>query len=218
MRNFFFRPTLSALLALAAAGAQAAPPQRVEIGFELSRNGTVVAEVTHRLEHDGRTYSLAENWSGRGLFALAGNANRTSRGSIVADGLRPVEFEDRRTRREPRRVEFNPADKAPTLERQDQLSLAWNFAFAPPRGTVTVRVADGKRVTAYVYKVAGRERVKTPAGEFDGLKIVKQKDNPEAKSTEIWLAADRGYLPVRVLIVDKEGTRMDQVAARISLQ
>jgi hypothetical protein len=141
-----------------------------------------------------------------------------SRGSIVADGLRPTEFEDRRSRREARRHEFDAADKAPTLERQDQLSLAWTFAFAPPRGTVNVRVADGKRISAYVYKVVGRERVKTPAGEFDGLKLVKQKDNADAKSTEVWLAADRNFLPVRVLIVDKEGTRMDQVATKISAQ
>jgi hypothetical protein len=213
MRNFFFPIALSL-----AASAAAAPPHKVEIGFEVSRNGSVIAEVTHRLEHDGKTYSLAESWKGRGLVALAGEINRSSRGSIVADGLRPAEFEDRRSRREPRRVEFDAADKAPTLERQDQLSLAWSFAFAPPRGTVNVRVADGKRVSAYVYKVVGRERVKTPAGEFDGLKLVKQKDNADAKSTEIWLAADRNFLPVRVLIVDKEGTRMDQVATKISLQ
>jgi len=213
MRNIFFPIALSL-----AASAAAAPPHKVEIGFEVSRNGSVIAEVTHRLEHDGKTYSLAENWKGKGLVALAGEINRSSRGSIVADGLRPVEFEDRRSRRETRKAEFDAADKAPTLERQDQLSLAWTFAFAPPRGTVNVRVADGKRISAYVYKVVGRERVKTPAGEFDGLKLVKQKDNADAKSTEIWLAADRNFLPVRVLIVDKEGTRMDQVATKISQQ
>ena len=96
--------------------------------------------------------------------------------------------------------------------------MGWSFAFAPPRGTVTVRVADGRKVTPYVYTVAGRERVKTPAGEFDGLKLVKQKDGPQAKSTEIWLAADRDYLPVRVLIIDKDGTRLDQLATKITRQ
>ena len=201
-----------------AGAAAAAPPQRVEIEYELSRNGTVVAEVVHRLEHDKKTYTLRETWQGKGVFALAGKANRSSRGAIAPDGLRPVEFEDKRSGRETRRAEFDAADKSPTLERQDQLSMAWSFAFAPPRATVNLRVADGKRVTPYVYAVAGRERVKTPAGEFDGLKLVKQKDDPQAKSTEIWLAADRDYLPVRVLIVDKDGTRLDQLATKISLQ
>jgi hypothetical protein len=213
MRNIFYPIALSL-----AASAAAAPPPRVEIEYELSRNGAVVAGIVHRIEHDRKTYVLSETWQGKGLFAFAGKANRSSRGAVVADGLRPVEFEDQRTGRETRRAGFEAADKAPTLERQDQLSMAWTFAFAPPRGTVSVRVADGKRVTSYVYAVAGRERVKTPAGEFDGLRLVKQKDGPQAKSTEIWLAADRDYLPVRVLIVDKDGTRLDQLATRISLQ
>jgi hypothetical protein len=196
----------------------AAPPLRVEIEYALNRNGTVVAEIVHRLEHDKKTYTLTETWLGKGVFALAGRANRSSRGAIAADGLRPVEFEDKRTGRDTRRADFDAADKSPTLERQDQLSMAWSFAFAPPRGNVNVRVADGKRMTPYAYAVAGRERVKTPAGEFDGLKLVKLKDGPQAKSTEIWLAADRDYLPVRVLIVDKDGTRLDQLATKISLQ
>ncbi len=212
MRRLFFLIALSA----AAGQAAAAPPLRVEIEYELNRNGTAVAEIVHRLEHDRKTYTLRETWQGKGVFALAGKADRSSHGAIVADGLRPVEFEDKRTGRATRRAGFDAADKSPTLERQDQLSMAWSFAFAPPRGTVNVRVADGKRVTPYAYAVAGRERVKTPAGEFDGLKLVKQKDDPQAKSTEIWLAADRDYLPVRVLIVDKDGTRLDQLATKIS--
>jgi hypothetical protein len=194
----------------------AAPPLRVEIEYELNRNGTAVAEIVHRLEHDKQSYTLWETWQGKGVFALAGKANRSSRGAVAADGLRPVEFEDKRTGRDTRRADFDAADKSPTLERQDQLSMAWSFAFAPPRGPVNVRVADGKRVTPYAYAVAGRERVKTPAGEFDALKLVKQKDSPQAKSTEIWLAVDRDYLPVRVLIVDKDGTRLDQLATKIS--
>jgi hypothetical protein len=212
MRNSY----LTIVLSFASAAAAAAPPQRVEIEYELTRNGTAVAEIVHRLEHDRKTYTLSETWQGKGVFALAGKADRSSRGAIAADGLRPVEFEDKRTGRETRRAGFDAADKSPTLERQDQLSMAWSFAFAPPRGPVSVRVADGKRVTPYAYAVAGRERVKTPAGEFDGLKLVKQRDSAQAKSTEIWLAVDRDYLPVRVLIVDKDGTRLDQLATKIS--
>jgi hypothetical protein len=213
MRNIFLTISLSF-----ATSVLAAPPQRVEISYDVIRNGSSVAEATHRLEHDGKAYALTEKWKGKGVFALAGDAERTSRGAIVADGLRPAAFEDKRTRRETRHAEFDPADKTPTLERQDQLSLGWTFAFAPPRGTVNVRVADGKRVSSYVYKPAGRERIKTPAGEFDCLKLVKVKDKEEAKSTEIWLATERQNLPVRLLIVDKEGTRMDQVASKIVLQ
>ncbi len=201
-----------------ACGAVAAPPQRVEIGYEILREGTVLAELSQRLEHDGRSYRLSETWKGKGMLALRGEATRTSQGAVVADGLRPQKFEDKRPGRDTRQAEWVPAAKTATLLRQDQLSFMWSLAFAPPQGVVTASVADGRRVTSYTYQVAGRERVKTPAGEFDALKLVKRKDNPQDKATEIWLAADRQYLPVRILIVEKDGTRLDQVAVKISLQ
>ena len=53
MRKLFFSITLSVAVA-----AMAAPPQQVEIGYEIARNGLVLAEVTQRLEHDGRSYRI----------------------------------------------------------------------------------------------------------------------------------------------------------------
>jgi len=194
----------------------AAPPQRVEIGYEIARNGSVLAEVNQRLEHDGRSYRLSETWIGKGIYALRGEAVRSSQGAVAADGLRPQQFEDRRPGRETRHAGFDPAAKTPTLLRQDRLSFSWTFAFAPPREAVSLSVADGKHVTSYTYQAAGRERVKTPAGEFDALKLVKRKVNPDDRATEIWLAVERQYIPVRILVIDKDGTRLDQVAVKIS--
>ena len=156
MRNFCLTIGLSF-----AAAAAAAPPLNVGIAYEIARNDSPLADVDQRLEHDGRTYTLSETWKGKGLYALRGEAVRSSRGAIVA---------------------------------------------------------DGKRVTSYTYKVAGRERVKTPAGEFDALKLVKRKDNPLDKATEVWLAVDQQYIPVRILVVEKDGTRLDQVAVKISVR
>lgn len=212
MRNLY----LTIALSCACAAPTAAPPQRVEIGYELARDGLGLAEVNQRLEHDGRSYRLSESWKGKGLLALRGEALRSSEGAIVPDGLRPRKFEDKRSGRETRQAEFDPAAQTPTLQRQDQLSFIWTFAFAPPRNALTVSVADGKHATTYTYELAGRERVKTPAGEFDALKLIKRKDNPQDKATEIWLAIDRQYIPVRILIIDKGGARLDQVAVKIS--
>jgi hypothetical protein len=212
MRNLY----LTIALSFAGAAATAAPPQRVEIVYEIARDGTGLAEVNQRLEHDGRSYRLAETWKGKGLLALRGEAVRTSQGTVAADGLRPQKFEDKRSGRETRHAEFDPAAKTPTLQRQDQLSFIWTFAFAPPREAVSMSVTDGNHVVSSTYQSAGRERVKTPAGEFDALKLVKRKDNPQDKATEIWLAIDRQYIPVRILVIDKDGKRLDQVAVKIS--
>lgn len=218
MRNWSARLALDLALgaALAAPGVQAAPPQRVEVAYEVARDGTAVAEVSERLEHDGRAYRLQETWKGKGVFALRGEAKRSSRGAIAADGLRPVEFEDQRSGREARRVRFDPAARKSTLEQQDRLSFVWSFAFRPPGAQpVTVQVADGKGVSTYVYQAAGRERVKTPAGEFDALKLVKRRNAPQDRATEIWLAADRHWLPVRIVVTEKDGTRIERAAVRI---
>lgn len=216
MRNLCSTIVLSLGLAAAAFSASAAPPRHVEIGYEVARNGLVLAEVTQRLEHDGRSYRLSETWKGKGAFALRGEANRSSEGAVAADGLRPLKFEDKRTGRDAQHAAFDPAAKTATLLRQDRLSFIWTFAFSPPTGPVTVHVSDGKGSTTYNYEPAGRERVKTPAGEFDALKLIKHRERPEDRATAIWLAVNRGYLPVRVLVVDKDGTRLDSLAAKIS--
>jgi len=213
MRNLFLAIALSFAL-----GAQAAPPQRVEITYEIMRNGAAVGAATSRLEHDGRHYRLEESWRGKGVLATLGEAKRMSRGAIAADGLHPSEFEDRRPGREPKRITFDAAKAGAGSPQQDRLSSIWNFAFVPPRSETAVVIADGKSVSTHVYLASGRERVRVSAGEFDALKLVKKKQRADDKSTEIWLATDRSYLPLRILVTEKDGTRLDQVAVRIAVQ
>lgn len=79
-------------------------------------------------------------------------------------------------------------------------------------------MTDGKGVSTSVYEVAGREQLKTPAGEFETVKLARRKNNPDDRTSEIWLAVKRNYLLVRVLVTEKNGTRIDQVATRIAAQ
>ena len=212
MRSFLIPIVFSLSL-----GTHAAPPQRIEIQYEVTHNGTAIAEVTERLEHDRRQYKVEELWKGKGVFALRGDARRMSRGAIAADGLRPVEFEDKRPGRDAKRVTFNPAENMPALERQDRLSLMWNFVFVPPSSDVTVKVTDDKGTQTHIYQVAGRERLRVPAGEFNALKVVRKHDNPGKRATEIWFATDKSYIPLKI-VLDRDGARSEQVAVRINTQ
>lgn len=209
--------------------AQAAePPRQATIVYDVKYNGTSLAQVTEKLVHDEKTYSIEEHTKGLGLLALLGHITRTSRGTIGPDGLRPLEFTDQRTGRDTASVHFDWKDKTLTMKfkgpprtmpmpsnAQDRLSVAFTFSFAPPGKPVTVHSADGKGISTYTYEAAGREKLETPAGVFDTLKLVKQKDSPDDKATDLWLAVNRGNLPVRLLIVDNDGTRVDQVATSI---
>jgi len=221
---------LTAIALSLAAAAQAAPPARVEITYQLLHNGDAVAEVTHLLEHDGRTYTLSERWAGRGLYAMLGGAQRSSRGRVTPGGLRPQEYLDERPGRNTASARFSWKEQTLTQQyraepqaqplppqAQDRLSFLYAPAFRAPAGKpLEYRVADGKGVAHYVFDIAGRERLKLPWGEVDALRLVKREEGKDQRSTQIWLDPARSHLPLRVLVVQKDGTRVDQVAARIA--
>src|SRR3954469_5641532 len=105
-----------------ACSASAAPPRHVEIAYDLSRNGTPIAELVEKLEHDGKTYRLSANMKGKGVFALRGDAERTSRGAITPEGLHPAEVEDKRSGREVVREKFDWPGKTLTLQAKEGAS------------------------------------------------------------------------------------------------
>ena len=211
------------------AGALAAPPAQVKLDYEVLRNGNAMVEVVDRFQHKGDAYRVVEEWHGKGIFALLGGITRTSSGTIAGGVLRPEEFSDVRTGRDPARAVFDWAGKRLTLESngksrtqpmpahaQDKLSMLYALGFDVGRkNPITINATDGKGVSRYVFDVEGRQMIQTPAGKFDALRLVKRKDGPDDHGTEIWLAPNRGYLPVRILITDKDGTRIDQVVTRI---
>jgi hypothetical protein len=207
----------------------AIPPRHIEIAYEITRNGTSVADMLHRIEHNGQSYLITETWKGKGILSLRGTVVRTSRGLVTADGLKPLEFTDERSGRSRASAKFDWQAKTVTLQHRgeprteplpaqahDRLAFAFDFAFAPPRsGQVAFDLLDGRGLSRHVYSVAGHDRVKTPAGEFEVLKVVRGTDEDR---TELWLATGLSYLPVRVLVLEKNGTRYDQVATKITAQ
>jgi hypothetical protein len=226
---------LSLLISLAAAflGVQAAvhaaPPARLEVVWQLTKDGSAIAEIVQKLEYGDGKYEITELWQGRGLFRLLGSAKRLSRGEVGADGLRPLEYTDERSGRDTERAKFDWQAKTVTYQfkgpattiplpanPRDKLQFLMQFAFKPPSGSkIALDVIDGRGISDQIYQLEGREQFRTAAGEFDALKLVRRKEGNER--AEIWLAADRGYLPVRILIIDKNGTRLDQVVTRIAV-
>jgi hypothetical protein len=99
---------------------------------------------------------------------------------------------------------------------QDRLSFLLALAFASRNGQpVTFHVVDGRGMSHHTYQPAGREKLATPAGEFDAIKMTRRNEG-SGDVVEIWLAANRSYLPVRIVILEKDGTRYEHVATRMS--
>jgi hypothetical protein len=221
MRNWLY------LLISVAGLAQAAPPGHVEVAYEMTKDGSVLADVVEVLEHGGGRYEITETSKGRGIYRLLGGMKRISRGLLDRSGVRPLEYIDERPGWRDSRASFDWQARTITTNHkqvqktlpmppgaQDRLSFLLSFSMFPPKeNSVTYNIADSKGLSEQVYQVAGREKLKIPAGEFQTVKLVRSRNNEFA---EIWLAEELGNFPVRAVVVYKDGKRLEQTAVRVS--
>ena len=165
------------MLLISCAGlARAEIPPQLELTFSLTRNGSVMAEVTEKLEYSGGKYQLTEIWKGKGLYALLGQARRVSQGTIAQDTLRPREFFDERSGRDTARAWFDWKAKTLTMQyqgnkaseplppnAQDRLSFLFALSLVPGKAdTVTYTIADGKGLSRHIYKIQGASASRSP--------------------------------------------------------
>jgi len=65
-------------------------------------------------------------------------------------------------------------------------------------------ITDRGRDKVYVPVVAGEEVIKTPAGDYMTIKVIRDRKNDKRRTT-FWCAPDLGYLPVQVAHREKNG-------------
>lgn len=66
----------------------------------------------------------------------------------------------------------------------------------PGPDVFSVTKVEDERVKTYKFRIAAREQIQTPAGNFDTVRV--ERVNDKKKSTVFWLAPSRGYSAVRV--------------------
>jgi len=207
-------------------------PAEITVQYDLSRNGSAMVEISEQFRHGNGRYRIDSEAKGKGFLALSnrGSIRRSSEGEIVAGGLRPTEFRDRRGNGPVSAAKFDWPGKRIVHEfdgrtettdlkggsTQDRLSFLWEFAFRSiPERNIAVLLADGKGASQVRYRVVGREKLDTPVGVLDTLHIAKEQDAGDERGTEIWFAVQKNNLPVRLLVIEKDGTRLDQIVTRI---
>ncbi len=230
--------SLSVALALVAAPVAAAPsttvPPRVEVTYELRYNDMLVAELTEVLEtRDGR-YTIASEAKGRGLAAALplGPFKQWSEGRVTREGLRPERYRDQRG---PSRISIAELDWSAGVLKlshrgkietrplegavHDRLTFAFTHMFAAlPRDAVRMQITDGRGLSESRFSVVREEMVRTPLGEIAAVKATKDRLEPDDPQVEVWLSKAHYHLPVRMVRIDRDGKRFDQVATRIDLR
>ena len=229
-RTIFEALILVSLVLLAAGAAHAQPPGHVELSFEIRFGEMTLGKGEDVLKHDGKKYQVVSDTIPQGLAALfIDDIRRESRGSITANGLKPVSFIERGRKKGDRVAEFDWTNQELHLIHGgtnetislpagsiDQASLPYALAFtgsAPE--TFSVHLTDGRRLKEYTYRTVGREQIETVLGKLDTIHLEKVRDADSKRSFEFWLAIDHHYLPVRVRFTDKKGRAFDSLVTSI---
>ncbi len=212
----------------------AAPPDVVRASYDLSRNGVHIAVLQESFEKTGATYRVVSDSTPVGVAALflRTRIKIESTGAVTASGLRPERFEYGRLddssknvsatfdwRAGELRMTFDGRKEMAQLPAgtQDRLSLLYHFMFMPfdKLKLATFPMTNGKKIQLYRYQVTGREQLETRIGKMDTVHLVKQREAGDSNQIEVWLARERDFMPVRVLIVERDGTKFDQVITRL---
>jgi hypothetical protein len=225
--------TFLAGLAVCAVAAASQAPHSVSATYNVYLNGAHVAVMNETFEVQGSKYRIVSESTPIGALALLQRpATVVSHGKVTPEGLRPERFDGRRVGGGEVSAEFDWGAERLSFTRdgktdtvalpagtQDRLSIMYQFMFYAfgRRARLELAMTDGRRLAHYEYAVTPKVEIDTPLGRMVTLHLVKQTE-PGGSDTEIWLARDRRFLPVKMLIRESNGMRYEQVATRIEIR
>lgn len=214
---------------------QSALPKRIVAYYEVTKNGQPFAKVREQFIVTDNTYKVESVTKGIGVYALFGERQLTSAGDVTAQGLKPSRFELRQGDNAKRSlsadfdwakqnlrmtVKGKPKDASLIQGTQDLASYAYQFMFSPVslQDAVTVSLTTGKKLNQYQYKVSPEFEVIERAGvQYKTLHLV-QAEQDQSDTKELWLAAEHHYVPVRILMVDDNGQKLEQTLTELHIE
>ena len=213
----------------------AALPKRIQAVYEVTKNGQPFAKVHEQFTVSSGSYKVESITKGIGVYALFGERVLTSSGEVTAQGLKPIRFELRQGDNPKRalQADFDWAKQnlrmtvkgklkeAPLMAgTQDLASFAYQFMYLPVplKGDITVTLTTGKKLNQYQYHInPDSEMIDGGAVQYKTLHLaLPAQDTQETK--ELWLAADYHYVPVRILMVDDNGQKLEQTLTELHIE
>lgn len=219
---------------LSAEEARPSPPHHVEIEYRIMRKGGAAGVERHsyQVREDG-SYSLSSIAEPKGLLALAlSDLVQKSEGVVTGHGLRPTTFiyQYGKNPDKAQKATFDWQANTLVMETglrrqavplaegvQDLMSFMYQFMFVPPLEVMQLAITNGKRLKTYAYGFEGEETLETRMGALRCLRIARSGSDGEEK-TELWLAADYHYLPVKISKTEKDGTVTERIASRLQAE
>ena len=217
----------------AATPAYTAAPASSTITYNLFRNGLMLGTITEQFEIKDGQYRATSEARATGVLALVQRepARYISTGAVTKEGLRPQRFEGHH-RGKSLSADFDWANKKLTLVHdglnhalalpagtQDRLSIMYQLMFIASGKTseLEVDVTNGRKLSHYRYSVQPNVTIDTPFKRLNTTHLTRQHA-PDESGTEVWIAPEYSNLPVKVIIIEDDGDRYEQIATRVEIK
>lgn len=209
------------------------PYTRVEAEFEVKRGSDATAAGISRISFHvdkNKHYTIQSQTEAKGLVSLFfSTLQQKSEGSVTDSGLKPdfYSYQYGNNSKKLQTANFDWSKRLLTLNHakgetslplvtgtQDFLSFMYQFMFVPPLNNLQIIMTNGKKLRTYQYAFEGEETITSKFGELKTIHLAKSSDDEE--KTEIWLATDYQYLPVKIRKTEKDGTVIEQLVSKLS--
>ena len=201
-----------------------------EVRTEIDGKAQGKATITFNLV-TGKQYQLKWLTQPSGVAALfIGDLLQTSEGELTKAGLQPSTYlyqygnKADKTRSaifdwQAKQVISQSAKGSKTESlpdgAQDMLSFMYQFMYVPPLQSMQIAITNGKKMRIYDYSFAGEENINSALGELKTIHIVHTGSVEEDK-TELWLALDYQYVPVKIRKTESDNKVYELLATRIN--
>jgi hypothetical protein len=192
---------------------------RTDIAAKVNSSPAGRAKIVYQLSPNGEQYHLESLMQAKGFAALViPDLLQISDGDLSVTGLQPTKylykFGDKKDKTysatldwESKKLTLQSAKgvkELPLLEgTQDLLSFMYQFMFMPPLQNMQLSITNGKKLGTYDYSFAGEEITTTKMGDLRTMHILRTTEDADEK-TELWLALDYQYVPVKIRKTEKE--------------
>lgn len=209
--------------------------RHVDTEFEVMRgNDKSAAGITRVTFHidENKRYSISSITQAKGLVSLFfGNLSIKSEGSVTDNGLKPdfYAYQYGNDAKKSQAANFAwdqnilhmhtaKGDTTASLlpGTQDFLSFMYQFMFTAPLDSMQITMTNGKRLRTYSYSFEGEETLSTKLGTLNTVHLLKNSGDEE--KTEIWLATDYQYLPVKIRKTEKDGSVIEQTVVNLKTE
>lgn len=209
-----------------------AAPKNVTLTYQATRNGKLFASVTETFKQIGDQYVIESVTEGVGLAALFGKRILKSEGIVTAEGLEPKHFEQHQGDNEKKAVyadfdwlanQLRMTNKGNVTSvplakgTQDVASFPYQWMLFPPKADeVSLMITTGKKQRIYSYKAIARDvSLSVDAGQFKTLHLINASETGGGNEKEFWLAVERFYLPVKIIMREENGATIEQTLTSI---